>query len=370
MDQAEASGKTVEDALNRALTKLGATRDEVEFVVLDEGRKGGLFGRGAQDAVVRVERLSTPGAPKPFDRSAVDTRIPRGPQRSGQGRGGPRPPRDADRPPREGGRGPQPAAGGDRAAPRGRFGGRGERAPRVGLEAATPKLTAEDFMRTPSYAEETGTPPPAAARGARPPREAQPRGERPPREPRAERPERPERGDRGERRRREEGPYVAPDINAEEVDFAAHIVDDLLRILDIGAELTIREPLTAGDGLGTALAVIDISGSDLGLLIGRRGDTLLSLQYIVNLIVNRRYPDRPGVTIDVEHYKHRREEQVVALATRMADRVRETGSPITLEPMSPAERRLVHILFADDPELVTNSIGEGDNRKVVISARQ
>ena len=162
---------------------------------------------------------------------------------------------------------------------------------------------------------------------------------------------------------------MAPDINAEEVDFAAHIVDDLLRILDIGAELTIREPLTAGDGLGTALAVIDISGDDLGLLIGRRGDTLLSLQYISNLILNRRYPDRPGVTIDVEHYKHRREEQVVALATRMADRVRQTGSSITLEPMSPAERRLVHMLFAEDPELSTNSIGEGDNRKVVISAR-
>ncbi len=366
MDQAEASGKTVEDALNRALAKLGATRDQVEFVVLDEGRKGGLFGRGAQDAVVRVERLTTPGAPEPSDRSAVDTRIPRGPQRGGPGRGGPRPPRDAAaRPPREGGRGPQPAAGGDRA-PRGRFGGRG---PRVGLEAATPKLTAEDFMRAPSYAEETGTPPPPAARGGRAPRAEQPRAERPPREPRAERPERGEGGDRGERRRREEGPYVAPDINAEEVDFAAHIVDDLLRILDIDAGLTIREPLTAGDGLGTVLAVVDISGDDLGLLIGRRGDTLLSLQYIVNLIVNRRHPDRPGVTIDVEHYKHRREEQVVALATRMADRVRETGSPITLEPMSPAERRLVHILFADDPELVTNSIGEGDNRKVVISAR-
>ena len=118
-----------------------------------------------------------------------------------------------------------------------------------------------------------------------------------------------------------------------------------------------------------ALAVIDISGDDLGLLIGRRGDTLLSLQYVVNLIVSRRYPGKGGVTIDVEHYRHRREEQVVSLAQRMAERVRELGSPIPLEPMSAAERRLVHLALAEDAELETNSIGEGENRKVVISRR-
>ncbi|MEO9256331.1 MAG: R3H domain-containing nucleic acid-binding protein, partial [Tepidiformaceae bacterium] len=147
-------------------------------------------------------------------------------------------------------------------------------------------------------------------------------------------------------------------------------VDDVLRILQIGAELSIREPVTHGDGLGTVLAVIDIKGDDLGLLIGRRGDTLLSLQYLVNLILARRYPGKGGVTIDVEHYRHRREEQVVSLAKRMADRVRETGSPITLEPMSASERRIVHLTFAEDPDLETNSVGEGENRKVVISARQ
>jgi spoIIIJ-associated protein len=142
-----------------------------------------------------------------------------------------------------------------------------------------------------------------------------------------------------------------------------------LRILDINADINIREPLTPGDGKGAVLAVIDIKGEDLGLLIGRRGETLMAMQYLVNLIVTRRYPGRPGVTLDVEHYRHRREEQVVTLAQRMADRVRQTGNAITLEPMTAAERRLVHLLFADDPELETNSIGEGENRKVVISAR-
>jgi spoIIIJ-associated protein len=162
---------------------------------------------------------------------------------------------------------------------------------------------------------------------------------------------------------------VEPNIDAPEVDFAAGVVDDLLRLLDISADISLREPMTAGDGRGAALAVIDISGDDLGVLIGRRGETLGSLQYLVNLVMGRRYPGQGGVTIDAEHYRVRREEQVVSLATRMADRVRQTGDSITLEPMSAAERRLVHLMLAEDGELETNSIGEGDNRKVVISLR-
>jgi spoIIIJ-associated protein len=344
MDQAEASGKTVEDALNRALAKLGARREEVEFVVLDEGKRGGLFGRGSREAVVRVERITHPEAVS-RERGPVDTRIPRGPQRGG------RPPAGA--------RGPREAAGG-RGAPRGERGRGGRPAGppgRGGFEAPAPKLTEEDFLRAPRYDEETAAAPAperGRPRGARGPRPEAPRAEAEPRE----------------RRRREEEPPIEPDINAEEVDFAAHIVDDILRLLDINAELTIREPLTPGDGLGMVRAVVDISGEDLGLLIGRRGETLLSLQYIVNLIVSRRYPGKGGVSIDVEHYRHRREEQVVSLAQRMADRVRQTGAPITLEPMTAAERRLVHLALADDPQLMTNSVGEGDNRKVVISTRR
>jgi spoIIIJ-associated protein len=80
------------------------------------------------------------------------------------------------------------------------------------------------------------------------------------------------------------------------------------------------------------LAVLDIGGDDLGLLIGRRGETLIALQYLVNLIVTRRYPGRPGVTIDVEHYRHRREEQVVSLAQRMADRVPRQAAPSRSSP--------------------------------------
>ena len=85
MDQAEASGKTVEDALNRALAQLGASRDEVEFVVLDEGRKGGRFGRGAQDALGRVERDAGARRVAPR-RGHPNTSDPRG-QQHGRGAG-------------------------------------------------------------------------------------------------------------------------------------------------------------------------------------------------------------------------------------------------------------------------------------------
>jgi spoIIIJ-associated protein len=365
MDQAEASGKTVEDALNRALAQLGASRDEVEFVVLDEGRKGGLFGRGAKEAVVRVERVAQAGRPQ-GDRAAPDTRIPRGPQGTQAGQRGGRAP--------GGQRGDRGPAGGQRDGRTGGFGGRGERGPRsgggrTGFEQPVPKLTEQDFHRAPRFDEET---PPGAEAAPPAPADRAPRGRRAPdgAPPARGRDEGGERPPERERRRRDEEPHVDPDINAEEVDFAAHIVDDMLRLLDIDAGLTIREPQTPGDGLGVVRAVIDISGEDLGLLIGRRGDTLLSLQYLVNLIVGRRYPGKGGVSIDVEHYRHRREEQVVSLAQRMADRVRQTGAAITLEPMSPAERRLVHITLAEDPELETNSVGEGENRKVVISSRR
>ncbi len=362
MDQAEASGKTVEDALNRALAKLGAHRDEVEFVVLDEGRRGGLFGRGARDALVRVtrvaaeDRVNEPAAPP-------DTRIPRQQQ--------------AGAPRRDGGR-QRPQRGSGGAPPSGQRGGRGAGGGRGGFEAPQPKLTDADFLRPgggqPAREGDDAGRGDGRRRGSRGrggqgarPEGAPPRADRPERD-RPERPDRPPRPPR-ERRQRDEEPQIAPDINAEEVDFAAQTVDDLLRILDIDAEISIREPLTAGDGLGSVLAVLDIKGDDLGLLIGRRGDTLVALQYLVNLILGRRYPGRGGVTIDVEHYRHRNEERIVSLAKRMGDRVRQTGSPITLEPMSAAERRLVHMTFAEDPELETNSIGEGENRKVVISLK-
>lgn len=339
MDHAEANGKTVDDALKAALARLNASVDEVDITVLDEGQRGGrLFGRGSRDAVVRVERRA--GGPRESEPEPPDTSIPRG--RGGRGgSGGPR-----------GGSGGRGGRGGRRrggsGGPRGGSGG-GQRGPRA---ERAPQLTEQDFFG------EGEAPPPRSA----PPRRSSGGGNGPPR--------RSSGGggssrDRSRRRRRDE--HIEPDINAEEVDLAAEVVDSILQILEIDADINIREPVTAGDGLGSARAVIDISGEDLGMLIGRRGESLMAFQYVVNLIMTRRFPGRGSVTIDVEQYRRRREDQVVTLAERMAERVRDIGDSITLEPMSAAERRLVHLALVDDPDVETNSIGEGDSRKVVIS---
>jgi spoIIIJ-associated protein len=134
--------------------------------------------------------------------------------------------------------------------------------------------------------------------------------------------------------------------------------------------VTVREPETPGDGVGMVSAVLDIHGEDLGLLIGRRGDTLASLQYMVNLIVSRKIKAQQLVGIDVEGYRRRREESLRGLALRMADRVRRTGRSVTLEPMPANERRIVHLTLADDPDVLTVSMGEGDSRKVAVTPRR
>ena len=121
---------------------------------------------------------------------------------------------------------------------------------------------------------------------------------------------------------------------------------------------------TPGDGLGMAKAVLDVEGDDLGILIGRRGETLASLQYLLNLMVARQLAEHVAFTVDVEGYRRRRERQLTTLARRMADQVRRTKRPVTLEPMPPNERRIIHLTLAEDRQVETSSIGEGDDRKV------
>jgi spoIIIJ-associated protein len=156
-------------------------------------------------------------------------------------------------------------------------------------------------------------------------------------------------------------------VNAEDVEVAVATLQNLLQLMGIDAGVEARTPETPGDGIGLIQAVLDIEGEDLGILIGRRGQTLGSLQYLLNLIVSKQTNQRVAFAIDVDGYKRRREEALVALAKRMAARVRGTGRSVTLEPMPPNERRIVHITLADDPSVMTVSIGEGDARKVAIT---
>jgi spoIIIJ-associated protein len=110
-------------------------------------------------------------------------------------------------------------------------------------------------------------------------------------------------------------------------------------------------------------------GDDLGVLIGRRGETLRDVQFITRLIVSRRLGVWPNVVIDVEGYKAKRVKTLRALAKRMADQVRRTHRPVVLEPMPAYERRIIHIALRDDSDVYTQSTGEDEHRKVQILPR-
>ena len=115
--------------------------------------------------------------------------------------------------------------------------------------------------------------------------------------------------------------------------------------------------------------VINIEGDDLGILIGRRAETLGAIQYLTRLMVNHKTHRWINLVVDVEGYKARREEQLVKLAERMADRAATTGKPVALEAMPARERRIIHITLREHPKVTTESVGEGEHRKVTIVPR-
>ena len=152
----------------------------------------------------------------------------------------------------------------------------------------------------------------------------------------------------------------------EVVEMAQEILKNLFSLMDIEASIEIRELSPSQRSVTSSPVVLDIQGEDLGILIGRRGDTLASLQYVVNMILGRKRRLRTTVAVDVEGYRRRREEALKGLALRMAERVRVTGHSVTLEPMPANERRLVHLALQEYPDIMTQSLGEGEGRKVAI----
>jgi spoIIIJ-associated protein len=112
--------------------------------------------------------------------------------------------------------------------------------------------------------------------------------------------------------------------------------------------------------------VLNLKGDNLGILIGRRGQTLASLEYIVRLIVAGKLKAWLPLSVDVAEYKKRRRDSLQSLALRLAEQVKSRHRAITLEPMPPSERRIIHLALANHPDVTTHSIGEGEDRKVVI----
>lgn len=115
---------------------------------------------------------------------------------------------------------------------------------------------------------------------------------------------------------------------------------------------------------------LKITGKDSGIIIGRRGETLDALQYLTNLAANRQSDNYKRVTIDIENYRQKREETLVKLADRLAERVVRYRKNVTLEPMNPYERRIIHSTLQNNNLVETHSVGEEPNRKVIIILKQ
>ncbi len=325
MRSIETTGKTVEEAVQAGLNQLGLERFEVTVDVVSEGSKGffGLF--GSKPARVRItEREHMPDIDMDqILRPGASTRVST----------------IADKPQPQ--RAPRPARSAEPRPPRNesKSESRPERPPR---NEAKPDSKPERAPR--SEARPEREPRPAKARNAR--------ASRP--EARTVEPERPALPD---------GPLPDQDpATLSEVGRRAYeYLDKLTRLMGVPVKIYVAE----GDG-GMSISMM---GDTLGILIGRRGDTLDALQYLTSLEVNKDRDDYLRVSLDTEHYRAKREESLTRLAERMAARAVKTGRKVVLEPMNPYERRVLHSTLQNHPYVQTHSEGDEPNRRVVITLK-
>lgn len=264
VDGAEFTGKTVEDAIARAESELGAHRDALTIDIISPGTRG-VFGLGAEPARIRARSVAPPTAAPPAVEEATT-------------------PAPAHSPDADTSLDDMPDAEIDSAG----FEPRDDR-PSI-QDDATPAAEAAD-------------------------------------------------------------PNLAAD--------AQEVLRHLLHAMGFQAEVHVRseqDPL-----------ILAITGENLGILIGRRGDNLSSLQFMVNLILSKNRRQWPHVVVDVENYRARREGSLRSLAERVAERVGRQGRPFTLEAMPASDRRIVHLSLRDREDVETYSIGEGITRRVVIA---
>ena len=409
-DEIHASGRTVDDAVQRALKRLGLSRAQVEVEVISEGRSG-IFGIGNANAAVRVwpREGATPRPQQTRERAPLpridDYEDPqelepgqrsdrRGGQRAGQRsgqRGGQRSgqrdsqrrdaaPRDSDR--RDSDQRAAPRAGQGDAAPqpdhrrRGRSHGR-EIMNRPQERREAPDVGARSAPSGPGRvrSRDDGD----RGRGRNRARDAERDAER-------DR-ERDRDRDRGgdfdsPGERPEPRPPIAPfelmadpdfEPASDPREFASELLTDIIHLLGFDTLVEARDPETPMDGLNHSIAVLDVkpkAGDELGLLIGRHGSHIAALQYIVNVILSHALDGNNPITVDIDGYKRRREEALEEIAQRTTAEVREYGDAVELSPMPAAERRIIHLAVQEDPELTTESVGDGPTRRVRIVYRE
>lgn len=309
MSSYESTGKTVQEAISDGLAKLGLSIAEVQVDILDEGSKGlfGLFG----SKMARV-RLTVKEEAEGRDTSSIFADSLRT-YDAGSSR--------ESRPAR-----PKPTARRPKAEAK------------PDAQPAAPKAEAK----------------PARKPAARPVEEAAA-----PKAPKAPRPA---------RKPREKAPAV-PATPAEQKDPATlegqvqAFLQELTRLMNVPVSVHV---LTDEEGN----IRVTMEGDAQGILIGRRGETLDALQYLTGLHLNRGKDDYTRVTLDSEGYRAKREDALIRLANRMANRALRTGRRVSLEPMNPYERRILHSALQDHEGIATHSEGEEPNRYVVITINQ
>ena len=327
----EASAKTREEAIDAGLEALGVSISDVTVEVIDEGSKGlfGLFGSRLAKVRLTVKEteddpladlLNDKPAPKP-ERKPAPAREERQP-RLERKPDAPKPERKPEAPKAEATEAPKPA----------------EKKPEAADSAAEPKPERKPRQPKPKQ-----------------PRQPKPEQEKKPLPPKA--PVKPI-----------EKPVVTMIPDAEVVaDSAAGKAQAFLKELThlMGVDVEVAVGL---DEEGNVF--VKMTGDTLGILIGRRGETLDALQYLTSLKVNRGQEGYTRVTLDTENYRAKREDTLVRLANRMANRAVKTGRKVSLEPMNPYERRIIHSALQANEAVDTHSEGDEPNRHVVITLRK
>jgi len=311
VESIEASGKSVEEAIARALASLGKRQDEVEIAVLQEASRG-TFGLGSKEARVRVTVRPTSMPSNQGTRSVVITPEMADALLGPESIEVPLPEDEEDEEDEDYIEGEEEL---DEELE--------EDEDEELEEESLPFISASEFANQPALAS-TNTEMVAAS---------------------------------------EHELQDVENPSREDVEITVDVLQHILRHMNIHATVQVRSanPLT-----------VNIHGmnENLGLLIGRRGETLAALQLLVNLIVSHRTKHRLRIIVDAENYRQRREENLRSLALRVAQQVRNYRRSIALEAMPPYERRIVHIALSDSKDISTESIGEGEERRVVISLKR
>ncbi len=361
----EFTGKTVEEALRNAREAFGAGLDDLDFEILTPGARG-VLGMGAEPARIVAAPRAELGGAAPKREAAASQPLPAPPPREDRPRWGDR----DDRAPRRDDRG-----GRDRAPRRDDGPRSGDRPDQVRERDDQPRFAERERDRAPRpepVGEEgaAGAPPHGdAARGPR--RDSRDRGprrdavRRPPPQSALSASEAAEVAAARGSLSAERADLEAAEASPEALDAGRDILEQLMRHL--GFE--VRVEVEAGDTSRLNVVGDGEEKEALGALIGRKGERLSALQHLVNLMLSRRMDGWTRVLVDVEDYRGRRERQLRDLALRAAARVVETGKMLQLEPMPALERRWVHIALRENAEVVTQSIGEEPNRRIVVLPR-